>query len=86
MKVDDLTAREKEVLSLYAQGYSEKEIADLLCITIKTVDSHKHQSRIKLGFENYGRGLLRKAVMDWYIEREVNLRLSAIMSAAHSGE
>lgn len=66
-------------MALYAQGYSEREIGERLCITVKTVDSHKHQSRIKLGLESFGeesgRYLLRKAVMDWYIEREVERRM-----------
>lgn len=36
----DLTPREIEVLTLIAQGYSNKEIANSLCITIRTVKAH----------------------------------------------
>ncbi len=36
----DLTPREIEVLTLIAQGYSNKEIANSLCIAIRTVKAH----------------------------------------------
>ena len=35
-----LSVRETEVLSLLAEGKSNKEIARLLCITLSTVKSH----------------------------------------------
>jgi len=38
--VDDLTPREQEVLTLIAQGHSNKEIARELCISEKTVKNH----------------------------------------------
>jgi two-component system NarL family response regulator len=38
--VDDLTPREQEVLTLIAQGRSNKEIARELCISEKTVKNH----------------------------------------------
>lgn len=36
----DLTPREIEVLTLIAKGYSNKEIANSLCIAIRTVKAH----------------------------------------------
>jgi two-component system response regulator NreC len=38
---DPLTAREREVLQLVAEGKSTKEIAQLLGITFKTAESHR---------------------------------------------
>lgn len=46
-----LTAREKEVLALIAQGYTNKEIAQLLFISSKTVRSHIGNITGKLGMK-----------------------------------
>jgi DNA-binding NarL/FixJ family response regulator len=40
-KVVDLTRREEEVLELICKGYSNKEVADALFISQKTVEGHK---------------------------------------------
>jgi len=37
----DLTPRQREVLQLIAEGKSTKAVADLLCVSVKTVDFHK---------------------------------------------
>ncbi len=39
-ELDQLTAREREVLRLIAQGYTYKEIAKELFISVKTVETH----------------------------------------------
>ena len=39
-ELDELTAREQEVMRLLARGYAYKEIARRLTISIKTVESH----------------------------------------------
>lgn len=39
-ELDQLTAREREVLRLIARGYSYKELARELSISVKTVESH----------------------------------------------
>jgi two-component system response regulator NreC len=46
-----LSEREKEVVSLIAKGYSNKEIAELLIISVKTVETHKSNLMEKLGFK-----------------------------------
>ncbi len=38
---DELTSREKEVLKLLADGYTNQEIADRLIISVKTVETHR---------------------------------------------
>jgi two-component system, NarL family, response regulator NreC len=43
-----LSDREKEVLTLIAKGYSNKEIAEKLIISVKTVETHKSKVMEKL--------------------------------------
>jgi len=47
-----LSEREKEVLTLIAKGYSNKEIADRLMISVKTVETHKSNVMEKLGLRS----------------------------------
>ncbi|CAI8764059.1 response regulator [Brevibacillus fortis] len=47
-KYDILTDREKEVLVLIAKGFSNKEIAERLTVSVKTVESHKAHIMEKL--------------------------------------
>ncbi|MED4531129.1 response regulator transcription factor [Metabacillus fastidiosus] len=43
-----LSAREQEVLSYLAKGYSNKEISELLYVSVKTVEAHKANIMQKL--------------------------------------
>jgi DNA-binding NarL/FixJ family response regulator len=47
-----LTEREQEVLRLMGIGSPPREIADKLCLSIKTVESHRTNMRKKLGLAN----------------------------------
>lgn len=47
-----LTRREKEVLALIGKGLSNKQIADTLCVSMKTVDKHRASVSRKLGLPN----------------------------------
>ena len=38
---EDLTARQREVIKLIAEGKTNKEIADVLCISFRTVEKHR---------------------------------------------
>jgi DNA-binding CsgD family transcriptional regulator len=48
----ELSSREIDVLKLVAQGYSNKEIADKLFITVYTVMSHRKKITEKLGIKS----------------------------------
>jgi DNA-binding NarL/FixJ family response regulator len=45
---DELTQREKEVLKLVGESYKNKEIADFLGISEKTVEKHRSNIMMKL--------------------------------------
>lgn len=47
--INTLSQREQEVLKLLALGYTQKEIAEEIFISIKTVDSYKTRVMDKLG-------------------------------------
>ena len=47
-----LTQREREILKLIAEGYKNKEIADYLCISLKTVEKHRANLMKKLDLHN----------------------------------
>lgn len=49
---DTLTKRELEILKLFAEGRSNKEIAELLFISARTVESHKNHIMQKLGLRS----------------------------------
>lgn len=49
---DTITTREREVLKLLAEGYLNKEIAELLSISIKTVEKHRANIMNKLDLHN----------------------------------
>jgi DNA-binding NarL/FixJ family response regulator len=48
----DLTKREHEILELVAEGKSNKEVAESLFISVKTVETHKTHILEKLGLRN----------------------------------
>ncbi len=46
-----LTERQKEILQLIAEGYITKEIADILCISVRTVERHKYNMMQELALK-----------------------------------
>jgi DNA-binding CsgD family transcriptional regulator len=46
-----LTSRQREVLQLLAEGHSAKEIADILCISPRTVEFHKYRMMEELNIK-----------------------------------
>jgi len=49
---DTVTRREKEILKLIGEGYKNREIADLLSISVKTVEKHRSNIMKKLDLHN----------------------------------
>ena len=47
-----LTAREREVLQLMAEGKTTNQIADCLCVSVKTVEAHRKQIMNKSGIHS----------------------------------
>ena len=64
---EHLTNREREVLKLVAEGKTSKEIAALLCISIRTVESHRAHIMEKLNFKKTTE-LVRYAIKKGFIE------------------
>lgn len=59
--LDQLTRREREVLQMVAEGKSSREIAEVLSISSKTVDSYRSRLMQKLGVEDVT-GLVKFAI------------------------
>ena len=62
---DPLTLREREVLKLIAEGISNKEIADLLFISIRTVEKHRANIMQKLNIRQTA-NLVKYAIRKGY--------------------
>ena len=58
---DHLTPRQREILQLIAEGKSAKEIAFVLCVSLKTVESHRAQLMERLQIFDVA-GLVRYAM------------------------
>jgi DNA-binding NarL/FixJ family response regulator len=65
-----LTAREKEVLQLIAEGKANKQVAAELGVTFKTVDKHRQHLMSKLHIHDVA-GLTRYAIAEGIIENSV---------------
>ena len=65
-EIDPLTTREREVVKLIAEGKSSKEIADLLSISARTVDSHRANIMEKLNLKKAA-DLVKYAIQKGYI-------------------
>jgi len=66
---ETLTAREREILKLIAEGYKNKEIADDLCISVKTVEKHRANLMEKLNLHNV-QALTTYAIEKGLVSRE----------------
>ncbi len=64
---NDLTTREREVLQLIAEGYTNKEISEILVIATKTVQAHRTNLMDKLDLHSKGE-LIKYAIRKKIIE------------------
>jgi len=60
-----LTAREREVLELLAEGRTVRSVAETLGVSVKTVDAHKFNLMRKLGVHN------KAELVMWAIQKRV---------------
>ncbi len=65
---DVLTKREREVLKLIAEGYTNRQISDLLFISIRTVQTHRMSIRQKLNCKRTA-DLVKYAIQKGYVEK-----------------
>lgn len=64
---EPLTEREREVLREIAWGFSNKEIADKMDISVKTVESHKAVALQKLGIRRRN-DIVRYAILQGWLQ------------------
>lgn len=64
---EPLSARERQVLQLIAEGQSTKEIASELGISVKTVETHRRRLVAKLDIHETA-GLVRYAIRRGYVQ------------------
>ena len=60
-----LTRRESEVLELLGRGFSNKEIANDLCLSVATVKHHVHHVLEKLKLERRAQAMRRVRDAPW---------------------
>ena len=73
-KSSRLTSRETEVLQLIAEGKANKETAEELHISIKTVEKHRQSLMEKLNIHDTA-GLTRYAIATGIIESSVQVTI-----------
>jgi DNA-binding NarL/FixJ family response regulator len=67
---EKLSDREKQVLKLVAEGYAHKEVADMLCISVKTVIAHQTHLGEKLGIHSRA-GFMKFAIQKGIIKIDI---------------
>ena len=67
---DRLTARQREVLQLIAEGHTSRSIAERLQVSLKTVEAHRGRLMDRLGIRDVA-GLVRWAIRHHLVDLEV---------------
>ena len=68
---DRLTSRERQILKLVAEGKSNREIAELLYVSIRTIEHHRFNMNRKLKVNN-AMNLIHYAIREGYVAVEFN--------------
>jgi DNA-binding CsgD family transcriptional regulator len=77
---DLLTGRESEVAALMSEGYSDKTIATLLAISIKTVSAHTQAIYCKLGLRSHQLNARCAAIVTMVARGMIRLSLNGIVA------
>ena len=59
---DGLTSRERHIVQLAALGYTNREIADRLVLSVRTVETHRSRIQRRFGLRT------RAALVRWALE------------------
>jgi DNA-binding NarL/FixJ family response regulator len=65
--LEKLSSREKEVLQLVAEGKASSEIAELLFLSVKTIETYRSRLMQKLGIKDKS-GLIKFAIQNRLVE------------------
>jgi DNA-binding NarL/FixJ family response regulator len=68
--LEQLTARQREVLQLIAEGKNTKEIAGALEVSVKTVEAHRLQLMARLNIHDVA-GLVRYAIRSGLVSSDI---------------
>lgn len=63
---DPLTVRERSIITLIAEGNTSRKIADMLCISLRTVQNHRYHIMQKLNVGTTA-DLIRYAIENGYV-------------------
>jgi DNA-binding NarL/FixJ family response regulator len=69
----DLTPRQREILKLVSQGYTNRDIAGRLAISVRTVEVHRFNLMRRLRVRNVAQ-LLRQALMRGFLPKNFAAR------------
>lgn len=68
--LERLTARQREILQLVAEGHTTRQIADMLSVSVKTVETHRAQLMDRLEIRDVP-GLVRYAIRTGLIHSDI---------------
>jgi DNA-binding NarL/FixJ family response regulator len=68
-RADPLTARERQILKLIAEGHTDRRIGELLFISLRTVQRHRYNIRTKLNLKHTA-DLVKYAIARGYTDCE----------------